>query len=78
MSIMLLSMTTTLTSSGPTIPRKLGLVKRRLRRAGISQWAVAQAAGITDVYVWQMLNGRRRLSPRVMATIERLLAEAKP
>lgn len=53
-------------------PTALKALKRKLARAGISQYRVAVEAGTTDAFVWAVLNGRRG-SLRVLAAIERLL-----
>ena len=51
-------------------------LKADLRRARISGWQIAQATGVTDTYVWMVLNGRRR-SQRILETATRLLAAAR-
>lgn len=55
---------------------KLARLKRTMRRHRVSAWDVAIATGVSDAYVWMVLNGRRR-SPRIMETVERLVAERK-
>ena len=66
-----------LTTSSPVkrgLTPKLARLKRKLRRHRVSSWDVAVATGVTDAYVWMVLNGRRR-SPRIIEAAERLLAE---
>jgi hypothetical protein len=55
---------------------KLARLKAALRRHRITAWQVALASGLTDTYVWMVLNGRRR-SVKVLETAERLLAESR-
>lgn len=68
------SMGTILTNSQPiTVPR-LARIRRALKRLGISQYEIAQQAGVTATFVWMALNDRRR-SQKVIATAEALIAE---
>ena len=55
---------------------KLSRLKASLRRHRITGWKIALESGLTDTYVWMVLNGRRR-SDKVMAAAERLLSEKK-
>lgn len=55
--------------------RKIARIKRQLKRAGITQDRVALEVGVSRVRVNQVVNGRSG-GTRVMAGIERLLAEA--
>jgi hypothetical protein len=54
--------------------QRLSRLKASLRRRRITAWQIANAAGVTDTYVWMVLNGRRK-SDKVIAVAERLLAE---
>jgi transcriptional regulator with XRE-family HTH domain len=49
-------------------------LKQQLKRARISQERIGDAAGVTRTMVNHVLNGRAK-SQKVMAAIERLLAE---
>ncbi|MBI3937157.1 MAG: hypothetical protein HY323_09285 [Betaproteobacteria bacterium] len=65
-------MGTNLLTSPATLPRNLAVVKRRLKKKGLSAWTVAQRAGVSEAMVWMVLAGRRK-SARVMAVIEQML-----
>lgn len=73
-------MTNTLTNNSRGVNRGLTPALRKLkvslRRHRITAWQIAMASGLTDTYVWMVLNGRRR-SDKVLETATRLLAEKK-
>ena len=54
----------------------LSRLKRQLKAAGIAQRRVAEAAGVGEVHVCNVLAGRDA-SRKVVDTARRLLAEAK-
>lgn len=56
------------------VPRRISLLKKALRNAGITQRRVAAEAGVTKVTVCQVLGGHA-VSANVVRTAERLLAE---
>ena len=71
-------MSSTLTHTRVPVKRgltpKLLRLKAKMRRLGITYWDVAQAAQVSEPYVWMALAGRRR-AVRVITTAERLCAE---
>lgn len=54
---------------------KLARLKRRLKRRGITQIAVAARAGVTKVHVCNVLNGRDPSAP-VLRAAKELIAES--
>jgi len=71
-------MSSTLTNARTPVKRgltpKLLRLKAKMRRLGITYWDVAQAAQVSEPYVWMALAGRRR-AVRVIAAAEQLVAE---
>jgi len=56
------------------LDRNLIDLRRRLKRRGITQEDVAQAAAVSRPYVCLVLRGRRQ-GPRVIAMIHQMLEE---